>query len=681
MIKCLGAKAFLLLFFLPLTLSCIHPDEVQGTIHLPEVAPYGVYGEGLIGQIQPQGWIREYLERQRSGLTGHPEALCYPFNTCLWAGEITRETESHGDNWWRYEQTAYYTDGLLRLGYLLDDEALIQKGEDGIRYTLDHLTEDGSYGFRERSGEAGGVNVARDLAEGKWLLIWPQAVFFRAIQAYYEESRDADIPKILNRHFLNFKGYNYGSTRNIVNVEGLLWTYGKTGDSRLVTLAEEGWKDGHFELNEQTCLSPEPLNEHGVSACEELKVPMLLYAWTGNPHYLDLALLVEQKLEDEDMLPDGIPSSAEHLAGKVVNHSHETCDIADYSWSMGYYLMTTGEAKWGDRIERAVFNAAPGAIGKDFKSLQYFSSVNQFIATGTSNNNAFMKGKSWMEYRPTHETECCAGNVHRIMPNYVSRMWLRSRDGGVVAALFGPSSLEIPLAGNRRCSIVEKTDYPFEDEISFHFSFRRSNGRKDRSLHALPFSFRIPEWAEDIEVIRNGKSVPYNKTKGGFARIDGGFADGDVVRVTFGCKISVPEFAGQGCYVERGPLLFAYSIPTETSEDNVDYPHLNGKVSANPDFKCWSKTPAGAWNYALKDAELKDLQLERVDIGQAYPWDEPCLKISVPVVRVRGWQLDEGIYTPENPAAPFDCDPEVTRIDLVPYGTTCLRLTVFPVAI
>ena len=53
----------------------------------------------------------------------------------------------------------------------------------------------------------------------------------------------------------------------------------------------------------------------------------------------------------------------------------------------------------------------------------------------------------------------------------------------------------------------------------------------------------------------------------------------------------------------------------------------------------------------------------------------------VPVVKIRGWQLDEGIYTPENPAAPFDCDPEVTRIDLVPYGTTCLRLTVFPVAI
>ncbi|MBR1575609.1 MAG: glycoside hydrolase family 127 protein [Bacteroidales bacterium] len=643
-------------------------------------APYGVYSEGWIGQITPQGWIKEFLERQRTGLTGHPEALCYPYNTCLWDGEITRETEEHGDDWWRYEQTAYYTDGLLRLGYLLGDEALVQKGKAGIHYTLNHLTEDGSYGFRERSGEPEGVNVARDIAAGKWLLIWPQAVFFRAIQAYYEKTGDPAIPAALERHFLNFKGSNYGSTRNIVNVEGLLWTYGMTGQQRLLELAEEGWKDGHFELNEKTCLSDKPFFLHGVSVCEELKVPMILYAWTGNPHYRDLALRVEQKLEDEAMLPDGIPSSAEHLAGRVANHSHETCNITDFSWSMGYYLMTTGQAKWGDRIERAVFNAGPGAVGKDFKTLQYFSSVNQFISTGTSNNNETMKGKTWMQYRPVHETECCAGNVHRFMPNYVSRMWLRSSDGGAVAALLGPSDLTLPLSDGVSCTIEEQTCYPFEDEISFRFSFRRADGKTVRKQYQFPFQFRIPEWAEEVQVEFNGHPLTFERTEGGFARVVRPFRSGDVIRVSFGCRIETPEFAGQGRYVERGPLLYAYSIPTRTTQDTVTYANIHGRVSAHPDFKCWSKVPVGPWNYALKDAAADGWKVERVDIGEAFPWEEPCLKISVPVVKVKDWQLDEGNYTPENPAAPFDCDPDVTRIDLVPYGTTYLRLTVFPVA-
>lgn len=644
------------------------PDEAPARECI--IAPYGTYAEGLTADITPKGWIAEFLQRQQSGLTGHPEAMCYPFNSCLWAGEITRETEEHGDDWWRYEQTGYYSDGLLKLGYLLRDPELITKGEDGVRYTMSHLTEDGSYGFREKMSGGNAMSVQDALERGEWLLIWPQAVYFRVLQTYYEATGDEDIPAFLEKHFLNFRENNFGSTRNIVNVEGLTWTYARTGNHKLIELAEEGWRDGHFELNESVCLQEEPLDMHGVSCCEELKVPMLLYAYTGNRHYLDLALRAEQKLEDEDMLPDGIPSSAEYLAGKVTNHSHETCDISDFTWSMGYYLMTTGEAKWGDRIEKAVFNAGPGAVGKDFKSLQYFSSVNQFTATGTSNNNEFMHGKSWMEYRPVHETECCAGNVHRFMPNYVSRMWLQSGKDGVVAALYGPSELRLKLSDGSTCSIAEETAYPFEDTIGFGFKFSK------RGRHQLSFSFRIPEWAGGVCVSLNGKPVEYRRLETGFGIIERQFSSGDRITIGFDLPIEVKDFAGQGHYVQRGPVLFTYPIPTRTVEDTTTYAHLNGKVSGNPDFKCWSKTPAGKWNYAL--AHCDSLSLTRTG-STSYPFDEPCMKIRVPVTEIAGWELDEGIYTPENPAEVKPIDGSLQEIELVPYGSTYLRLTVFPV--
>ena len=70
----------------------------------------------------------EYLQTQKVGLTGHPEALSYPYTTNLWDGEIPRMGK-HGRDWWRYEQTAYYTDGLIRLGYLINDEAMIEKAK------------------------------------------------------------------------------------------------------------------------------------------------------------------------------------------------------------------------------------------------------------------------------------------------------------------------------------------------------------------------------------------------------------------------------------------------------------------------------------------------------------------------------------------------------------------------
>ena len=120
--------------------------------------------------IQPKGWLQTLLQRQHDGLTGHPEALSYPYNTCLWAGEISRSDESYGDNWWRYEQTAYYTEGLLKLGYELGATEMIDKAMEGIEYTLAHPNADGMLGNSTLVG-----------------ITWPMSVFFRVLQAKYEQ--------------------------------------------------------------------------------------------------------------------------------------------------------------------------------------------------------------------------------------------------------------------------------------------------------------------------------------------------------------------------------------------------------------------------------------------------------------------------------------------------------------
>ena len=106
---------------------------------------------------------------------------------------------------------------------------------------------------------------------------------------------------------------------------------------------------------------------------------------------------------------------------------HETCDITDHTWALAYLLQATGDARYADRIEQVIFNALPGSITKDFHALQYFSCPNQVIATSTSNHNLFMRGLNWMSYRPDHEVQCCPGNLHRAMPNFVSKMWMRIR--------------------------------------------------------------------------------------------------------------------------------------------------------------------------------------------------------------------------------------------------------------
>lgn len=251
------------------------------------------YHVGQITDIRPQGWLQTMMQRQHDGLTGHPEALSYPYNICLWAGEISRPDETYGENWWRYEQTAYYTDGLLRLGYGLGDDAMVAKAMEGIEYTLARPNEKGVLGNRTLVG-----------------FTWPMSVFFRVLQAKYEHDGDERIPAALERHYLNFTvddlaGGIVGG-RNIMSIEGILWTYGKTGNPALLKLAEDAWAvQNKFAVDETAIMSKEPFYMHSVTFCEMLKLPLLLYAYTGKERYMELAMTAIRKVERESLLPPG----------------------------------------------------------------------------------------------------------------------------------------------------------------------------------------------------------------------------------------------------------------------------------------------------------------------------------------------------------------------------------------
>ena len=636
---------------------------------------FGVYSDGRLADTKPQGWIADWLGRQRDGLTGHPEALSYPYDSCLWAGAIERQGD-HGSAWWRYEQTAYYTDGLLRLGLALADDKLIAKASEGVDYTLDHASPEGLLGhpcmWDAKNFE---ISPGRET--------WPMTVFFRAMKARYDATGDERIPAALRRYYLNYTSDDYAHYRNLIALEGVLWTYSKTGDTNLLALAEEAWRkapeaeEWAKNLTSRFTDCEDPVFIHGVTMSEELKIPVLLAEYTGKTNYLASALNAMRKTERDHLLPDGCISSTEQTRGNSVHWGHETCNVTDFSWSLGYFLEATGDAKYGDMIEKCVFNAGFGSVTKDFKALQYFSNLNQFIATAESDHNPFKFGSTWMQYRPTHETECCAGNVSRFLPNYVSRMWLTDKKGDPVAALHGPSSVTFPWG-----EISAETRYPHDGKIRYVFKLTQPK--------KMNFRFRVPGWIEPgtATVSLNGLPANLLMRPASFASFGvREYRDGDVIEVDFPMSVRcetlarrkyvVRDFFGnlmsvygtggsQGRVITRGPLLYAYPIPTEKTEDTVEHANMNGKKSGNPDFKCWTMKPAGPFNYTLA-----------TDKPEAFVFDSSDETVKVPVKRIK-WELEEGRFTPDFPASPECISDMIEYIRLIPYGLTCLRLTVFP---
>ena len=612
-----------------------------------------------ITSLSPQGWVLEFLKRQESGLTGHIEVAGYPFNTCLWAGE---RMEGSPTAWWPYEQTAYYLDGALRLGYLLRSRRLLDKVHENLDYVRDHVTAEGRF--------------ATPLSE-RWRH-WPYASFNRAFMCEWETTGDPVVVELLRRHYLSFSAADFADVLELANVEHLCWVYGETGDQRLLNLAQEAYalfQQHYHNRNWEDCDiqfdTDSPPTTHAVVYLELVKVPLILYSHTGELRYRLEAERGLRSMLKHHMLASGLPSSTEHFEGSAEDCGSETCNAATMPYTLGYFLRITGVATYGDAIEKAVFNGGLGAITKDFRSHQYFSAPNQVVAALDSNPYGHHAAR--MAYLPGHDVECCTGNVNRFMPYYVEQMWLGTEDGGLAAALLGPCSVTAEVGQDKvPVTIQELTEYPHTSGIDFRFSM-------PRSAH-FPLQVRIPDWCKAPVMALNGGALA-GVVPGEFFRLDREFHDGDLLRLELPMEVTLSHWPNGGIAVERGPLV--YSAPIVAEETAVEY----GKSST--EFPALERRAAGPWNFGVGTEGLDTSQIAVTTRSPGgYPWDAQNAPISLrlPVRPVRNWRLrtrsDLRVKTKITRTTAFPRKPEYlaqgTTLELIPYGCTLLRITVFP---
>jgi len=640
---------FLILVFLTCIISC----EVQNTKELY----FGAYSELPVTEIIPQGWLKELLNRQRNGLGLHHDESGYPYNTCLWAGKIPKGGNPIAKEWWPYEQTGYLVDGLYRCGLLLNDTSLIHLGEKNVRYVLDHPRTDGRLG-----------------TEGMGEKQWPFTVFARAMMADYAVTGNPEILSALTTHFLNLPKEITG--RDVCIIESMCWTYGQTHNPMLIKMAEQIWKGFSERLNpdykesqvfqQVSMMSADSFSIHGVTTAEIGKQPAILYLYTGKEEYKKEALGFFNSAIKYHELVDGIPSSCEKLVGKQPEGLHETCDISDFTWSYGYLLMATGEPQWGDQIERAILNAGLGAISKDFKSHQYFSSPNQIFATHMSSNASYgNEGRIRQAFRPGFDVECCSGNVHRMIPNYASRLWLKDNRGGLVAALYAPNTLNTKIGGGKlSLQINEETDYPFSGKINFKITVSEPC--------KFPLSFRIPHWAKGASVkLNNEQSVPVENGK--FFVLERVFKSGDQISIELPMDIRVVSPVEDGISLVRGPLVFSLLIDEKAIK-------VTDQLKTSNEFPAWDISPASPWNYTLDLGEVpgEGNVSQEIKPMNGFPWlpENTPVSLFVNAKRIPGWK---GEYTtPGLPAPGFKYLANEEKVKLIPLGATRIRLSIFP---
>lgn len=620
-----------------------------------------------LGQIEPEGWLRDIQQRMAAGMTGHLDELygqvVGPRNG--WLG-------GDGDGW---ERGPYWIDGLLPLAYQLDDERLKAKVQPWVEWTLQNQREDGYLGpipFDEPPPKEPGL---QKVPRRDW---WPKMVMLKILKNYYTATGDERVIEALDRYFryqlrelpsqpLDHWS-NWAKKRGGDNLLIVLWLYNQTGEEYLLDLARL--------LHEQTYphtdqfLGPNsPLARrrgmHCVNIAQGMKHPVVMYQMDGNQRHLQAVDQGFADLQQHFGLPTGLYGADEPLNSKEPTTGSEFCTAVEMMFSLEKMFEITGRIDYADRLEQIAFNVVPTQATDDFLGKQYYSLVNQpILAHRESRAHLTDHGGEDHLFGVLTGYPCCTTNLHQGWPKFTQHLWMASPGGGLAAVAYAPCRVTARVAGGQHVTISERGNYPFGDTVTLEMS-------TDQPV-AFPLQLRIPQWCERAEIHING--VPHDEYAGGqMATIKQRWKDGDVVTLGMPMTVKTSRWYGDAVSFHRGPLLYALRIGERWKQ-----------VGDQRDGGYREVHPTDPWQYGVLEEDLQQLnehfQVSEVEEIPANPWtlDTAPVRIEGRGVLIDHWKLHNQTATPTPRSPVLMLDPQPAPITLIPYGSTTLRIAEFP---
>ncbi|MGC4055119.1 MAG: glycoside hydrolase family 127 protein [Paludibaculum sp.] len=289
-----------------------------------------------------------------------------------------------------------------------------------------------------------------------------------------------------------------------------------TGDQQFRDFGDVWRYDAYWSRFLDTA-RPAPLRVHAYSHINSFNGLPLAYAASGDDRYLRMARNAYDFVHGTQMFATGGFGPGERIVGydgdlgRALELHADTAEVPCGSWAgfkMSRYLLNyTGEARYGDWIERLLYNCIGAALPMQGDGETFYY--------GDYHTGSGTKSYLWDRW------PCCSGSYIQAVADYVNLIYFRDPKG-LFVNLFVPSEVTWSQDG-RPMKLTQETEYPAQGETRLKI--------ETASPVTAAIRIRVPDWAPELSVEVNGKPIKIPAKASTWAAIDRTWQNGDRITI------------------------------------------------------------------------------------------------------------------------------------------------------
>ncbi len=229
---------------------------------------------------------------------------------------------------------------------------------------------------------------------------------------------------------------------------------------------------------------------------------------------------------------------------------NETCGQIGFLMWNARILAVTGEAKYADTMERALYNAILSGVNLSGRGWSYTNPL-KWHGPG----HELLSNDYHGRMDPGDGQICCPTNLLRIEASWQGYLYGKSHEGLWVHH-YAASEAEIALPEVGKVQLVQETEYPWDGSITI--TLDQVGSRKSFAIH-----LRIPGWAKGASLKVNGRGISRETlTPGSYLTIARTWKSGDCIEMELPMPVRLiaahpkVEHAGGKVAVQRGPIVY-----------------------------------------------------------------------------------------------------------------------------